>query len=84
MNLENLMQNFPQWVIFLICVFTVTVIIMWVLLPFAVFGIKRRLDSQTIILEEIFKQAGGRVIARHGIKDYQTARGRKQEDEITN
>lgn len=35
--------------------------IVWLTIPFVLFGIKDRLDRQNLILDEIFKQLGGKV-----------------------
>jgi len=43
-------------------VFGIFLSILWILLPFAVFGIKRRLDCVILLLEEQNKKSGKMVV----------------------
>jgi len=53
-------------------IFGVVLIILWILLPFIVLSIKKRINHQTILLEHIFRQLGGKIISKDGIKHYYT------------
>lgn len=49
----DFLQLLPAWVIGLITLFLLFTAVLWALLPFAVFGIKERLDHQLESLRSI-------------------------------
>jgi len=65
----SLIESLPAWLVGLITLFLILTAILWALLPFAVFGIKERLDQQINNLHNINQQLRAQSILLQKIEE---------------
>ena len=53
--------------------FSIVGVVIAIVVPVLLFGIRSEMRAQSAILEQIFKQLGGQIIERRGFKDFLTS-----------